>query len=100
MAFLVNVTGSSNCDELIKNTRLANQIVVWERIAQRNIVQCFNCQKIGHIAKYCNLKYRCVKCNIEHLPGECAIREETRIPRKELFCVNCKKSAKKFGLTF
>lgn len=62
--------------------------VKWERFAKKDIVQCYNCQRYGHIAKYCNMKYRCVKCQKEHAPQNCSVQKSEK--KDELECVNCK----------
>lgn len=40
---------------------------------RRNVVQCYNCQRFGHVAINCNMPYRCVKCSGDHGPGKCVI---------------------------
>lgn len=60
-AFLIGISSNSNSIELTNISRLANQIVWWEKIFHKNPQQCFNCQRIGHTSKYCFRKYRCVK---------------------------------------
>ena len=50
------------------------------------IAQCKNCQRFGHTSSNCHLKYRCVKCNLEHDPGKCSKNEKT----EQVFCINCK----------
>lgn len=62
--------------------------VTWDKFKPktRRPVQCRNCQRFGHAANNCNLKYRCVKCLDDHEPGKCArVSREEGLPS----CVNC-----------
>lgn len=45
-------------------------------------IQCFNCQKYGHIAKVCTAEARCGQCAGNHNTRECSGKQETR-------CSNC-----------
>lgn len=88
-AFLIKITNESDFKQLTKITRLANQMIWWDKIRHRNALQCFNCQRIGHTSRYCNMDYRCVKCVDNHGPGECKIESKNNINEK-IYCINCK----------
>lgn len=45
-------------------------------------VQCFRCQRHGHVAKYCRGEQRCKVCAGQHSYKECSSRQEPR-------CANC-----------
>ena len=45
-------------------------------------MRCFNCQKFGHIAKFCKEKRRCARCTGDHEYGDCG--EETKLK-----CCSC-----------
>lgn len=47
--------------------------VTMTRHSRRDIIQCYNCQRFGHVAINCNMPYRCVKCSGDHGPGKCVI---------------------------
>ncbi|KAI1001063.1 hypothetical protein K3495_g7139 [Podosphaera aphanis] len=47
-------------------------------------MQCFNCQRYGHIAKMCTAEAKCGKCAGEHNTRECSGKQEVR-------CSNCGK---------
>lgn len=38
-------------------------------------IKCYNCEQIGHVAKYCYTEYRCVKCDKKHGPNEYKIKK-------------------------
>lgn len=46
-----------------------------------NVLQCFKCNKYGHIAKECNHEKVCSKCNGQHDPSECVA--------DKFICGNC-----------
>lgn len=50
----------------------------------KSTTQCSNCQSYFHTAAGCHRKYRCVKCDLVHLPGQCPKAND--VPPK---CVNC-----------
>ncbi|MDD9338997.1 MAG: hypothetical protein PV362_04930, partial [Providencia heimbachae] len=61
-------------------------IVKWENVLPSDrVTQCFKCQLFGHTAKYCDMKFRCVKCLEDHGPKECTKKRNIDTPR----CVNC-----------
>lgn len=47
-------------------------------------LQCFNCQRFGHIAKTCTAEAKCGKCSGGHNTRECSGKHEVR-------CCNCGK---------
>ena len=46
--------------------------------------QCHNCLRYGHVAKYCGMSYRCIKCSLSHEYGKCMKSKEDK-PK----CANC-----------
>lgn len=86
--YLVLINKSESVQKVTGIKYLQHLRVKWERYIKKDIVQCFNCQRYGHIAKYCNMKYRCVKCQKEHGPKNCTLQNSEK--RDELECVNCK----------
>lgn len=86
-AFLVQTTGKSKIGNLLKINKLAYQKIKWERIRRKNSVQCWNCQRLGHVAKFCGRPFRCVKCPNDHKPGECTFVNQS----DDVFCINCNK---------
>lgn len=63
------------------------QIVSWEKPRRKDSeIQCRRCQRWRHIAKNCNSKYKCVKCDKTHEPGEC---QRTKKDSSDPHCTNC-----------
>lgn len=86
--YLVLIKNSESVQKVTSIRYLYHSKVKWERFTKKDIVQCYNCQRLGHIAKYCNMQYRCVKCQGMHDPKKCNISEKCK--KEELECVNCK----------
>lgn len=87
--FLVSVESVTNINAVIASKELkciCYHRVTWEKYRTLdNVTQCHRCQKFGHAAYNCNLKYRCVKCIGIHEPGKC---EKTNKDTPAT-CVNC-----------
>lgn len=69
---------------------LFNCKVYIEKFNPTDLVQCFNCQRPGHVSVNCRMDSRCVKCGLTHAKDSCAINSES--PRNLLKCVLCKKN--------
>lgn len=88
--YLVQLTPES-IDGAIRSIRtLDNQIIYWEPLKKRDIIQCKNCQRLNHTAANCRMAYRCVKCQENHKPGECKLDENRgKNDNNALFCTLC-----------
>jgi len=65
-------------------------VIKWETLNKKKVImQCKRCQRYGHAAPNCNMRYRCVKCNTPHGPGECSTRNTNN--QTTLYCTLCKK---------
>lgn len=56
----------------------------WEGVRRSDVLQCYNCQRIGHAAANCLYEHRCVKCKERHARGECS--HPRNLPA---YCINC-----------
>lgn len=90
-AFVIQITNESILKNLTDFAILAKQKIKWEKIRNTKPLQCHKCQRLGHMAKYCNLSYRCVKCNSNHEPGKCNLSPNKKIELEKIYCVNCEK---------
>lgn len=88
--FVVQLDATSIIHNLQKINRLCHHVVTWEKLKNSDIIQCKRCQRLGHVASNCNMKYRCVKCNEPHEPGQCEITPNSITDKSKIFCVNCK----------
>lgn len=88
--FLVQLEAGSKIQNVLKIKSLCHHIILWDKLKNKNIIQCKRCQRLGHTASNCNLKYRCVKCNEPHEPEDCNIKENSITDRAKLYCANCK----------
>lgn len=83
--YIVVLTPQQDIGKVTEVRHILGYIVKWEKLhASERLLQCYNCQNFGHAARYCNLKYRCVKCKEDHEPGKCSKSKEEK-PQ----CVNC-----------
>ena len=73
--------------EMAKVQYVANCLVRWDRFRKSTITQCHRCQQFGHIAQQCLNKYRCVKCDQQHEPGQCKLGAQ--VESDKLYCHNC-----------
>lgn len=53
------------------------------------IVQCKNCQLIGHTSRFCFHQYRCIKCTDSHSPGKGQCKLDNGNNKLAPKCVNC-----------
>jgi hypothetical protein len=90
--YLVHFSKDSEMNVNILNDRhrhIDNQLITWDRFDRRRkrLTQCHKCQRFGHAASNCGYDYRCVKCDQQHLPGQCLrkSKEAEGTPK----CVNC-----------
>lgn len=67
---------------------LLNSRVEIQRFNRTDIVQCYRCQRPGHVAPNCRMDPRCVKCSLTHEPNNCSITSDS--PKELLKCVLCK----------
>lgn len=89
--YRVQITSDSVAGKLHEIKYLAHQVIWWEKIKKSSTFQCKNCQRLGHTASNCNMKYRCVKCDKSHGPKECTLSRDTNEASKEsVYCVLCK----------
>lgn len=57
--------------------------VTWEKyVSKQSVIQCYNCQKFGHLATNCNRRTTCKNCTGEHDSRNC-------IEEQHLKCANC-----------
>jgi len=84
--FIVQLTHDSKPGLLNQIKYIAHQVVHWEKLRRKDIIQCKRCQRLGHAAANCNLRYRCVKCKEDHAPGKCSIYTGKN---NEPYCINC-----------
>ncbi|XP_073839631.1 uncharacterized protein [Musca autumnalis] len=86
---LVSLHPGKKFGEVTHIREIFSQTIYWEKPKKKSgDLQCFRCQRWGHVSRNCNSAYNCVKCNQTHLPGEC---QRTSSDTTEPFCINCGK---------
>ena len=86
--FLVQIKPEYKVQDLLKISTVSYQKIHWEKINKRNLTQCRNCQRFGHISGNCGMPFRCVKCiGSNHKHGECPPDKETA--KEDLSCISC-----------
>lgn len=72
---------------------LDHQIVSWRYYSNRSqVMQCKNCQGLGHGAANCHRPSKCIKCADNHNSSSCPVAKQSPdgvIPTHKLKCVNC-----------
>ncbi|WP_406707091.1 hypothetical protein [Sodalis sp.] len=84
--FFVDLEPAPNNAEIYEINRLVYSCIRFEEPRQRrHIVQCTNCQTLGHTKAYCYHQARCVKCAGSHPSSECQKPRDT-----PAICALCK----------
>lgn len=81
---ILQFSTESDVNEAIKIKAIAHQRIWWETYKKHEVFQCFNCQRIRHSSKNCNLAYRCIKCVEDNPRGHCKVNSG-----QERQSVNC-----------
>lgn len=68
---------------------LFNARIYIEKMKSGGIVQCKNCQLIGHTSRFCYHAYRCIKCTDKHAPGKGQCKMDQSDNKLAPKCVNC-----------
>lgn len=88
--FLAQLEANCQFQKLQKINRLCHHVISWEKLKRNDIIQCKRCQRLGHVASNCNMRYRCVKCNEQHDPGNCKFSVDNIVSKNKIYCVNCR----------
>lgn len=72
---------------LFKKRNIGHHIVRYEYMKKPEITQCKRCQRFSHAASSCYLPYRCVKCALQHEPGQCTLNNNNNTTKPK--CANC-----------
>lgn len=87
--FIIQTSHESSSKDIFNIKYLLYRKVTFEKLIKPDIMQCYRCQRYGHVSTQCNMQYRCVKCGkSDHLPGKCLLEIDSG--RDELYCVQCK----------
>lgn len=89
--WLVQLEPQSDVNSLLSMKYFLNQKVKFERLKGGRVLQCRRCQRFGHSAGNCNLKFRCLKCLEKHDPGQCKnnLNTDENGSSPPASCVNC-----------
>jgi len=87
---VIQLSANSKAQSLKEIKYIDGTCVNFEKLRRSGILQCFRCQRYGHVSSNCNMQFRCVKCNENHNPGECKMPDITN--KDKLYCVLCKKT--------
>lgn len=86
--FIVKLKPGCDSGEFTDLKTLFYSSIKVEKFNRTDIIQCFRCQRPGHVARNCRMNPRCVKCSEEHQPGSCKLAPN--VDKKLLTCVLCK----------
>lgn len=82
--FQINFKSDTSLDDIRSISYVCRFRVTWEFKRKSAVTQCRRCQRFGHAASNCEMKYRCVKCDSQHQPGQCQKPKED-----DPCCINC-----------
>lgn len=89
--WLISLSNDSNLKSLYNIRFLLNTRISFEKYINKKVIQCKKCQRFDHIAKNCNMNFKCVKCSDSHIPGNCPLDNDPEANNK-LKCANCQMS--------
>lgn len=95
--WLLRLSKSTDIMNVYKINRILHCVVKCRKDRGREVTQCYNCQRFGHVASNCGMTYRCVKCGDSHGPANCPIAprmedgepSNTTEEEAQVFCINC-----------
>jgi hypothetical protein len=83
--FFIDLEPATNNKDIYNLTAIQNRIIHFEPPrSHTNIPQCTRCQQYGHMQRYCNKPYACVKCSGQHNTSNCTKSHDT--PAKCVLC--------------
>lgn len=101
--YLVQFSPFTRIQDVMEVKYLLHQQIKWEIIQKTDIIQCYRCQRFGHVARNCFMPFRCIKCVEPHDHGECKLKKPDENSEAQIQvddseknkqntpqCVNCK----------
>lgn len=88
--FIIKLKQDIQVSKYTNTHYLFNIRVFFEKFNRSDLIQCFRCQRPGHVSSNCKMEPRCVKCGNGHERGKCLL--EGVLPKVNLYCVLCKKN--------
>ena len=84
--FYIDLEPDKNNKDIYNLTAIQNKIIYFEtpRTSKHHIPQCTRFQQYGHMQKYCNKPYACIKCGGHHNSAACTKPRDT--PAKCALC--------------
>jgi len=77
--FFIDLELDDRANEIYEVTSLMHMRVEIESPKPKvNVVQCHQCQRLGHTKGYCTWTLVCVKCGEEHIWSECRKRADAK----------------------
>ncbi|XP_059220321.1 uncharacterized protein LOC131995567 [Stomoxys calcitrans] len=105
--WIVQLGGGSDIKGFFRIRYILSCRVRIARYKREGLAQCRNCQRFGHVASNCGMKFRCVKCGRDHGPAKCEVPNKeanteenittdpvtgqvVRRVGRPVYCANCK----------
>lgn len=85
--YIISVLPGQPIGEFLKLDLLFHTRVRIEKFINKDEPQCFKCQRLGHMAKGCEMGLKCVKCAQAHTSEQCPIPKDS--PKEMLKCAHC-----------
>lgn len=68
--YIIKLKPDADVSKLTNIKYIFSVNVTFDKFTRLNIIQCYNCQRLGHASLNCHMNKRCLKCGLTHTEFE------------------------------